>query len=588
MANPFDQFDVPSAASVPVPKSSALASSAPTQINPFDQFDAPAGIGGEGMPGSRRSYAVSEIPGAAMRNLPSSAGQFAGGIYTAVTSPIETAKGIFDTLAGGLRNITPDAVKKVIDQIDKNPAAAARATETANAVGGMFKDRYGDTESLKRTLAEDPVGAFADLSTLLSGGAAVAGRVAPTVATSLTTAARYTNPLTAATAPIKAVAKSKFEKRQAAQLESQVRDDTLKAAQAEGYVVTPGSVNPNVGNILVERLGGKTRVEQLMASKNQQVTDKLARQAVGLPENAPLNFESMADIRRAEYAKGYEPVKNLGRIAADDTYLDDLSKVEDKYTGPNRSFPGATPEPVKKLMETYVQGEFNANDAVTAIQTLRENSRAAFRRGDNELAFAQKDIANALENQIERSLAAAGTADAQAILQQFRDSRRRMAVSHAVEDAIIEGTGSVDARKLASDLQKGKLLTGELETAAKFANTFKTVNKTPGSVGTPAAQTFGGMGFGTRAAMGATAGGVFGDIKGALIGAAAATIPEAIASGAQRYMMSPMAQNRLAPAGGIQPPLFTEFSDPRLRNMLLMQQAGELEREKVRRNMLAR
>jgi hypothetical protein len=38
----------------------------------------------------------------------------------------------------------------------------------------MYKDRYGNYDAIKRTFAEDPVGAVGDLSTLLGGGGAAA------------------------------------------------------------------------------------------------------------------------------------------------------------------------------------------------------------------------------------------------------------------------------------------------------------------------------------------------------------------------------------------------------------------------------
>ena len=61
--NPFDQFDAPAAQ----PAMSA---------NPFDQFDAPA-MPQDQMPGSRQTYTAAEVPGAALQNLPASAGRFA-------------------------------------------------------------------------------------------------------------------------------------------------------------------------------------------------------------------------------------------------------------------------------------------------------------------------------------------------------------------------------------------------------------------------------------------------------------------------------------------------------------------------------
>jgi len=145
---------------------------------------------------ARRSYAAGEIPGAALKNLPSSAAKFGREIVEMVTSPIQTAKGLVDIGAGAIQNVLPQGVVDFVNSFSSDPANAERAVAAANAAGGMYKDRYGSYDSIKRTLAEDPVAFAADLSTLLSGGAgaAKAGGMTKT-ATGLTKAAAYTNPL---------------------------------------------------------------------------------------------------------------------------------------------------------------------------------------------------------------------------------------------------------------------------------------------------------------------------------------------------------------------------------------------------------
>lgn len=130
-----------------------------------------------GIPGPRREYSLTEVPVEAVKNLPGSASQFVGGIAQAVISPVQTLTGILDAGAGALRNALPQGVVNFIDQFDTNPEAAQRAVQTANAIGGMYKDRYGSYEGIKRTFAEDPVGAVADLSTLLTGGGAAATKI---------------------------------------------------------------------------------------------------------------------------------------------------------------------------------------------------------------------------------------------------------------------------------------------------------------------------------------------------------------------------------------------------------------------------
>jgi hypothetical protein len=542
--------------------------------NPFDQFDAP-GMPQDQMPDSRQTYTAAEVPGAAFQNLPASAQRFAsgvvGGLQQLATSPVETVSGLvggaLDIGAGALQNVLPQNVVDVINKFDFDPNSAKRAVEMANRAGGAIAKRYGSYENVKRTLAEDPVGAAADLSTLLGVGAMGTGSQV------LSRASTLTNPLTAVTAPVTAVARRGQAKMTKQQKLNAVRDDTLREGQAQGFVVTPGSVTPTVGNILLERIGGKTRVEQLAGVRNQQVTDSLARRAIGLPDDAPLTRDTMRDIRAQEYAAGYAPLANIGRVVADADFKQALQDVTNAFTGASKSFKGAAPQDVQKLIKPYSVADFDAADAIAATRTLRENARNNFQKGEGALARAQIAVSNALEGQLERSLQAANNPQATALLDGFRNSRKRMAVSHAVEDAIVEGTGSVDARKLASDFQKGKLLTGELETAAKFANTFRRVVTTPGAVGTPAAQTFGGMGIGTRGMIGGAAGGAFGGgLGGVALGTAAAVAPELVSLGAQRFMLSGPAQRGALPAYDRYNFLARNIGDPELRNALIAAQ----------------
>jgi hypothetical protein len=557
--NPFDQFDAPAA-------------------NPFDQFDVKpqAPMASSGMPGPRRAYSLAEVPGEAISNIPASAKRFAGGLYEAVTSPIQTVKGVLDIGAGALQKVLPESAVNFINQFDANPAAATRAIEAANAAGGLIKDRYGSYEGIKRTLAEDPVGAAADISTLLTGGSMASARVAPGLSKTLQTASVLTNPLSVVTKPAQAAlaTKEKFFPNQLAKEQelNAVRDATLRAAQQEGYVVTPGSVSPTGKNILSERMAGKTHLEQLASVQNQTVTDKLARRAAGLPENAPLTSTTMQDIRKAEYAKGYEPIKQIGEIKTDPVFLDDLISVESKYAGAGASFPGAVPEDVTRLIKNFTVDKFNSKDALEVTRTLREQARGNFRKGDDALAKAQIDVSNALENQIERSLALSNSTKAADMLEQFRLSRQRMAISHTIEDAIKEGSGTVIASKLARDIQSGKYVSGDIKTIAEFANVFPRVAQTPSQIGAPGAGTVLGRSLsgGAGAATGYAMGGPYGMGIGGAIGAMA---PEMVSAGMRNYLLSSAGQRNVLP--NYSPFASRLTSDEAARNALLMQQANQ-------------
>lgn len=167
----------------------ALAMAA-ARMRMSQQSSAPAGE----IPAARRSYALSEVPGAMLENAPASAGQFVGGMVQAVTSPVQTLTGLLDLGAGALRNSLPKSVSSFIDKFDADPTNAERASAVASAVGGAYKDKYGSYDAIKRTFAEDPVGAVGDLSTLLTGGGAAATKAGATATgAALTRGGQLTN-----------------------------------------------------------------------------------------------------------------------------------------------------------------------------------------------------------------------------------------------------------------------------------------------------------------------------------------------------------------------------------------------------------
>ena len=532
-------------------------------------------------PYQRRAYAGSEVPAAALKNLPKSAASAVSGVYQAVTQPIDTLQTISQAIGGGFYNALPEQAQKFVVNVSENPEGLAKSIDTANAIGGIYKDRYGDWEKIKRTVAEDPVGAISDLSLLFSGGAAAASKVGlAKTAGALTTAASATNPLNVVVKPVEMMAKSKNALLQSQKEANVVRDANVLAAQREGFVVTPGSLTPTGANVIKERIAGKTYLEQLASIKNQQMADKVARRAVGLTENSALTPEAMKSIRTAEYAKGYEPIKNLGNIVADNVYLDDLANIQSKYTGPSKSFPEAVPDEVGKLISRYQVEKFDAADAVDVIKNLREQASGNFRKGENALAKSQLDISTALEGQIARNLEASGDPKLANLLEQFKASRQRMAISHTIEDAIRVGSGSVDAKKLSRDIQNDKYMTGDLKTIAEFANTFPRVNVPPSTIGTPGAGTVLGR---SLSGAGAFTGAVVGGGPGAFIGAIA---PELLSAYTRQRMLSPKGQANILPKYDKYKNLAEGLSDESVRNALIGMQAGGVIREN--KNALAR
>jgi hypothetical protein len=543
-----------------------------------------------GIPSGRQPMSWGKVASEAVSNLGPSAYAQGQGLVSAVLSPIDTLKTLGKLGGGAALNIMPDKAREIATSIFTNPQSAKEAMDLAKTVGGEYATNYGSLEGFKQKLSTDPVGVVADLSTLFyGGGAAIKGAGLTKTGAAVSSVGSALDPLNIVTAPIRIpIESAKKASVASAQAANAVRDANIASAQAAGYTLTPGSVSPTGKNILAERVAGKTSLEQLSSVKNQTVTDKLVRKSLNLPESAPLTSDTMKGIRATEYNKGYEPVKQIGQLPTDNRFLSDLVDIETKYVGANASFPGSVPPEVEKLIKTYTVGKFDSKDAVNASRLLRDEASANFRKGENSVAKAQLDVANALENQIERHLINTGRPDAHTILEQFKLSRQRMAVSHTVENSIREGSGSVDAKKLASMLQRGDYMTGELKTIAEFANIAPRVTNMPSTIGTPAAGSVLGQNLLTNAALGGGVGGAYGGLPGGLAGlatgAAVSLGPPMVSAGVRKYLMSGAGQRNLLPS--LYNTQIPGMSREAMRNMLLASQAGKTYQDLENRNSL--
>lgn len=131
---------------------------------------------------------LGEVATSAVRNLPKSAAKFATDLVEPLIHPVETATNLRNVAAGGLQKLglDPQTVGKYAGMTGPLGAPLAAIGRTATkgedytqypeALAQFFKDRYGGVENIKRTLAEDPVGAAADASMLLTGGGSAASR----------------------------------------------------------------------------------------------------------------------------------------------------------------------------------------------------------------------------------------------------------------------------------------------------------------------------------------------------------------------------------------------------------------------------
>ena len=230
---------------------------------------------------AKKKYSLSEVPGAALKNLIPSAGQFLSGAANAVMHPLDTASSVFDVAAGTLRNSLPKKVVDIMDKFETNPAAAQRASQAASALGGVYKERYGSAEKIKRSLAEDPIGSIADLSTALGGAGAIAeiGGLGKTAA-AIGKASAATNPLTM---------------------------PTMAAASAIGSA--RGAVG-KAAKATMEHFDPKSRAYLNAAGgQEKELVNQLRKQNIVVPGSVPTAAQAAAPLNNASFS-------GLGKFAA--------------------------------------------------------------------------------------------------------------------------------------------------------------------------------------------------------------------------------------------------------------------------------
>jgi hypothetical protein len=314
-----------------------------------------------------------------------------------------------------------------------------------------------------------------------------------------------------------------------------VRDKTINEALDAGLVVPPSSVKPTAWNVAKESVAGKISTAQAASNRNASTIDGLVRRAVGLHDDAPLNAETFNGLRTEAYKTGYKPIADLPAVNWDEAMLKEVAALSPARAG------GAVKTPAQAEIDDLIgaltnQKQWTGEQLIGDIKALRDQARVNFRAANGpqpnssagDLARAQIGAADALENLAERN---AGNPE---LVFNLRKARKLIAKTHDVEDAVIEGGGTVAAKKLAQMLQRGKPLTDELAVVARFANNFPRAVQPNAQVSGP----------GVSALRGA-AGPMLG-MGGAMAGA---PLPLAAAAAAYPFVVPPLMRSQLLSRG---------------------------------------
>jgi hypothetical protein len=206
-----------------------------------------------------------------------------------------------------------------------------------------------------------------------------------------------------------------------------IKDATLAEAKAAGYVLPKSDVAPTFLNNRLEGIAGKAALKQEATLRNQEVTNSLARKAIGLPDDQPLS-EAAIEAFKARVAEPYRQVAALDKRAA--AALEKLKDVRSEakvyWNHYNRS---ATPESLRKAKSL----DGNAEMLERVIDSI------------------------------------AGKAGKPELLGSLREARKRIAQAYDVERALNPATGDINANVLKRLVEKGKPISDELATIGKFA-----------------------------------------------------------------------------------------------------------------------
>jgi hypothetical protein len=155
----------------------------------------------------------------------------------------------------------------------------------------------------------------------------------------------------------------------------------IKGATDVGYKLTPTQVG-NKGGGTVEGLSGQAALERELSKRNVTITDNLAKKAVGIGDDKPLNSATLG-MEKAKANKAYEAVAKTGIRKTSDEYRADIAGIDDR-TGAG-SFAEDVPASVVNLKKYYEsRPAFDAKDAVAKVRQLRKDGRANIKTRDPE------------------------------------------------------------------------------------------------------------------------------------------------------------------------------------------------------------
>lgn len=283
-----------------------------------------------------------------------------------------------------------------------------------------------------------------------------------------------------------------------------VRPPAIEARKA-GYVLPPASISKKPGLVsnVLAGWSGKIKTQQAASTKNQEVTNGLASESLGLPRDTVLTEQVFNEVR-ANAGHAYQAVAAaVPVIRADTLFVRGVDELSGANSQAAKIFPKITNnQGITDLADELrsVQ-EFPTDAGLELVKELRFNANANLKAiGDpskHALGLAQREAAGLVDELMDRNISFSGQPG---VVDAYRQARQLIAKSYDVEGATNNATGDVSARGLAKLADKGRPLSGGLKTIADAAAAFPKAMQAPSGFGD--SEAWSGLDFfGSAAAM---------------------------------------------------------------------------------------
>jgi hypothetical protein len=258
-------------------------------------------------------------------------------------------------------------------------------------------------------------------------------------------------------------------------------DKTLQEGRKAGFVAPPSQVSSSLAGNVVEGMVARTAPTERAASvHNAKAAGRVIRRDLGLQADQPVTAETLSNLRK-DAGQAYAAVKGSGvEVVADQAYKDALGKLKTSdYGKAAAEFPEVLAnEAVDGLVKGLDKAKMSPEAAVELTKELRRRATKNIKAWDNvekqDLGYAQRAAADAIEELIDRNLSAAGKPK---LVKEWREARTQIAKVHDAESVFDAASGTFSARELGKLADKGKPLSGGMKQVAEFALAFPRITQ---------------------------------------------------------------------------------------------------------------